>query len=59
MVVATRVVGSDYDTEIPVACDDEVKFERFFEQFRRVFVDVLAEDLRDSAPVKDVRNAAF
>lgn len=41
--VATRVVGGDYSTEIRVSSDDEVgQFERLFEQFRRVFVDVLA-----------------
>jgi hypothetical protein len=41
--VATRVVGGDYDTEIHVSADDEVgQFETLFEQFRRVFVDVLA-----------------
>lgn len=44
MVVATRVVGGDYDTKIPVTSDDEVgQFESLFEQFRRVFVDVLAQ----------------
>lgn len=44
MVVATRVVGGDYATEIPVDSDDEVgQFESLFEQFRRVFVDVLAQ----------------
>jgi len=43
IVVATRVVGGDYETEIRVSSDDEVgQFERLFEQFRRVFVDVLA-----------------
>lgn len=43
IVVATRVVGGDYDSEIHVSSDDEVgQFERLFEQFRRVFVDVLA-----------------
>ncbi|HEY1759705.1 MAG TPA: cache domain-containing protein [Bryobacteraceae bacterium] len=40
--VATRVVGGDYQTEIPVSADDEVgQFENLFEQFRRVFVDLL------------------
>ena len=44
MMVATRVVGGDYETEIPVDSDDEVgQFESLFEQFRRVFVDVLAQ----------------
>ena len=41
--VATRVVGGDYETEIHVDSDDEVgKFEQLFEQFRRVFVDLMA-----------------
>ena len=41
--VATRVVGGDYETEIRVSSDDEVgQFEMLFEQFRRVFLDVLA-----------------
>jgi len=41
--VATRVVGGDYATEIQVSSEDEVgQFERLFEQFRRVFVDVLS-----------------
>ncbi len=44
IVVATRVVGGDYATEIQVDSDDEVgQFEQLFEQFRRVFVDVLAQ----------------
>jgi HAMP domain-containing protein len=42
IVVATRVVGGDYATEIQVSSDDEIgQFEHLFEQFRRVFVDVL------------------
>jgi len=41
--VATRVVGGDYDSEIRVSSDDEVgQFEQLFEQFRQVFVNVLA-----------------
>lgn len=41
--VATRVVGGDYQTEIKVTTEDEIgQFERLFEQFRRVFVDVLS-----------------
>jgi HAMP domain-containing protein len=41
--VATRVVGGDYEKEIRVEADDEVgQFEMLFEQFRRVFVDLLA-----------------
>jgi HAMP domain-containing protein len=40
--IATRVVGGDYELEIQVSSDDEVgQFERLFEQFRRVFLDVL------------------
>ena len=40
-VVATRVVGGDYEAEIQVTSDDEVgQFERLFEQFRRVFIDL-------------------
>lgn len=43
IVVATRVVGGDYESEIKVSSDDEVgQFEQLFEQFRRVFVDVLS-----------------
>jgi len=43
IVVATRVVGGDYESEIQVSSDDEVgQFEQLFEQFRRVFVDVMA-----------------
>ena len=42
-VVATRLVGGDYETEIQVSSDDEVgQFEQLFEQFRRVFVDLMA-----------------
>lgn len=42
IVVATRVVGGDYESEIRVSSDDEVgQFEQLFEQFRRVFIDVL------------------
>jgi HAMP domain-containing protein len=42
IVVATRVVGGDYETEIQVDSDDEVgQFEHLFEQFRLVFVDLL------------------
>ncbi len=43
IVVATRVVGGDYESEIRVESDDEVgQFEQLFEQFRLVFVDLLA-----------------
>lgn len=42
IAVATRVVGGDYETEIHISADDEVgQFERLFEQFRLVFLDVL------------------
>jgi HAMP domain-containing protein len=42
--VATRVVGGDYESEIQVGSNDEVgQFEQLFEQFRRVFVDLLAQ----------------
>jgi HAMP domain-containing protein len=42
IAVATRVVGGDYLTEIRISSDDEVgQFELLFEQFRRVFVDLL------------------
>ncbi len=41
--VATRVVGGDYQTEIEVNSHDEVgELELLFEQFRRVFVDLLS-----------------
>jgi len=44
IVVATRVVGGDYHTEIQVSSDDEIgQFERLFEQFRCVFVDLLTQ----------------
>jgi len=43
IAVATRVVGGDYQTEIRLTSDDEIgQFEKLFEQFRRVFVDVLS-----------------
>jgi HAMP domain-containing protein len=42
--IATRVVGGDFETEIPVDSDDEIgQFEQLFDQFRRVFVNVLSE----------------
>jgi HAMP domain-containing protein len=42
--VATRVVGGDFESEIKVSSDDEVgQLEQLFEQFRRVFVDVLKQ----------------
>ncbi len=41
--VATRVVGGDYHSEIQVDSNDEVgELELLFEQFRRVFVDLLS-----------------
>jgi len=43
IMIATRVVGGDYKSEIRVGSDDEIgQFERLFEQFRCVFVDVLS-----------------
>ncbi|MGA7512198.1 MAG: HAMP domain-containing protein, partial [Candidatus Sulfotelmatobacter sp.] len=43
IAVATRVVGGDYQSRIRVSSDDEVgQFEHLFEQFRLVFVDLLA-----------------
>lgn len=43
IVVATRVVGGDYASEIVVGTDDEIgQFERLFEQFRCVFLDLMA-----------------
>lgn len=44
IVVATRVVGGDYKSEIKVHSGDEVgQFEQLSEQFRRVFVDILGQ----------------
>jgi hypothetical protein len=41
--VATRVVGGDFETQIQVGSRDEIgSFEQLFEQFRSVFVDLLA-----------------
>jgi len=43
ITVATRVVGGDYETAIRTSSDDEIgQFEKLFEQFRRVFVDVMS-----------------
>jgi HAMP domain-containing protein len=43
IVVATRVVGGDYGSEILVGSRDEIgRFEQLFEQFRCVSVDLLA-----------------
>lgn len=40
--VATRVVGGEYDTEVALTSNDEIgRFERLFEQFRRVFVSLI------------------
>jgi hypothetical protein len=55
IVVATRVVGGDYGSEIQISSDDEVgQFEQLFEQFRLVFVDVLAHvpELQETAAGK-------
>lgn len=50
IVVATRVVGGDFDTEIKVNSDDEVgQLEHLFEQFRQVFVDVLSHTHESTA----------
>lgn len=41
--IATRVVGGDFESEIVVDSNDEIgQFEQLFEQFRRVFVDLMA-----------------
>jgi len=61
IMVATRVVGGDYDTEIRVSSEDEVgQFERLFEQFRRVFVDVLAHvpELQEGEQIPERSRAA-
>ena len=43
IAVATRVVGGDFESEIKVKSEDEVgQCEQLFEQFRRVFVDLLS-----------------
>jgi sensor histidine kinase regulating citrate/malate metabolism len=42
IVVATRVVGGDFESAIQAGSNDEIgQFERLFEQFRCVFVDLL------------------
>lgn len=42
--VATRVVGGDFETAIPLTAHDEIgTFESLFEQFRVVFLSVLQE----------------
>jgi signal transduction histidine kinase len=44
IVSATRLVGGDFETEIKTGSDDEVgQLEHLFEQFRNIFVSVLAE----------------
>jgi hypothetical protein len=68
VMVATRVVGGDYATEITVSSDDEVgQFELLFEQFRCVFVDVpshlpelqaQAQVTPDSDPNRKARSAS-
>jgi HAMP domain-containing protein len=58
VMVATRVVGGDYKTEIQVSSDDEVgQFELLFEQFRQVFVDVLSHvpELQEQNPQPEER----
>jgi methyl-accepting chemotaxis protein len=43
-VVATRLVGGDYQTPVKVSADDEIgRFEGLFEQLRLVFVNLLDE----------------
>jgi HAMP domain-containing protein len=43
IVVATRVVGGDFESKIQVKSNDEIgQFEQLFEQFRCIFVDLLA-----------------
>jgi methyl-accepting chemotaxis protein len=42
--VATRVVGGEFHLEVVPSAQDEVgKFEELFEQFRRVFVDLVSQ----------------
>ena len=42
--VATRVVGGDFVTPIPLTAQDEIgRFEERFEQFRQVFLSILSE----------------
>jgi HAMP domain-containing protein len=42
--VATRVVGGDFETRIEASSTDEIgQFEKLFEQFREVFVNLLHE----------------
>jgi len=44
IVVATRVVGGEYQTRIESTSKDEIgRFEKLFDQFREVFVSVVAE----------------
>ncbi|MFY9852926.1 MAG: cache domain-containing protein [Terracidiphilus sp.] len=44
LTAATRLVGGDFETPIKTDSDDEVgKLEQLFEQFRNIFVSVLAE----------------
>jgi HAMP domain-containing protein len=44
ITAATRLVGGDFETEIKTRSDDEVgELEQLFEQFRNIFVSVLAE----------------
>lgn len=43
ILIATRVVGGDFESEIQVGTSDEIgRFEQLFEQFRRVFIDLMA-----------------
>lgn len=58
--VATRVVGGDFETKIPLTHDDEIgRFEELFEQFRQVFLSVLEEaHARAPAPPPENDKAA-
>jgi methyl-accepting chemotaxis protein len=52
LTAATRLVGGDFETEIKTDSDDEVgQLERLFEQFRNIFVSVLAE-MSETHPTK-------
>lgn len=51
LTAATRLVGGDFETEIKTDSEDEVgQLEQLFEQFRNIFVSVLADISRAQAP---------
>ena len=53
--VATRVVGGEYQTRIESTSKDEIgRFEKLFDQFREVFVSVVAEVEKPRETPKDV-----